>query len=64
MSNGENNRLPLYAQVENVIIDPHCHGSLSPGTRLPSEDSLVQEYAVKPDNHSRSDSKLVQRGSG
>jgi DNA-binding transcriptional regulator YhcF (GntR family) len=35
MSNGENNRLPLYAQVENVIISRIANGSLpasgSPG---------------------------------
>jgi len=41
-----NPHLPLYAQVENVIIDRIANGSLAPGSRLPSEDSLVQEYAV------------------
>src|SRR6516225_12273946 len=38
--------LPLYAQVENVIMDRISNGSLPAGSRLPSEDSLVQEYAV------------------
>jgi DNA-binding GntR family transcriptional regulator len=36
-----NQHLPLYAQVENVIIDRISDGSLPPGTRLPSEDDLV-----------------------
>jgi uncharacterized membrane protein YfcA len=31
MSIGENNRLPLYAQVENVIISRIANGSLPPG---------------------------------
>jgi DNA-binding GntR family transcriptional regulator len=35
--------LPLYAQVENVIIDRISDGSLPAGSRLPSEDSLVHE---------------------
>src|SRR5262249_26739443 len=38
--------LPLYAQVENVIMERIANGSLPAGSRLPSEDSLVQEYAV------------------
>src|SRR5258707_4665050 len=62
MSNGENNRLPLYAQVENVIIDRIANGSLSPGTRLPSEDSLVQEYAVSRTTIRAAIQSLVQRG--
>src|SRR5258705_7879626 len=62
MSNGENNRLPLYAQVENVIIDRIANGSLTPGTRLPSEDSLVQEYAVSRTTIRAAIQSLVQRG--
>jgi DNA-binding GntR family transcriptional regulator len=32
-----NNDLPLYGQVENVIIDRISNGSLPAGGRLPSE---------------------------
>jgi hypothetical protein len=42
MSNDSNNRLPLYAQVENVIIGRISNGSLPPGTRLPSEESSAR----------------------
>jgi DNA-binding transcriptional regulator YhcF (GntR family) len=31
MSNDSNNRLPLYAQVEHVIIGRISNGSLPPG---------------------------------
>src|ERR1700720_3689286 len=62
MSNDANNRLPLYAQVENVIIGRISNGSLPPGTRLPSEDSLVQEYAVSRTTIRAAIQSLVQRG--
>src|SRR4029077_5339680 len=62
MSNDLNNRLPLYAQVENVIIGRISDGSLPPGTRLPSEDSLVQEYAVSRTTIHAAIQRLVQRG--
>src|ERR1700746_2049863 len=62
MSNDSNNRLPLYAQVENVIISRISDGSLPPGTRLPSEDSLVQEYAVSRTTIRAAIQSLVQQG--
>jgi len=62
MSNDLNNRLPLYAQVEHVIISRISNGSLPPGTRLPSEDSLVQEYAVSRTTIRAAIQSLVQRG--
>src|SRR5215831_1407424 len=57
-----NPHLPLYAQVENVIIDRIANGSLAPGSRLPSEDSLVQEYAVSRTTIRAAIQSLVQRG--
>jgi GntR family transcriptional regulator len=57
-----NQHLPLYAQVENVIIDRISDGSLPPGTRLPSEDDLVQEYAVSRTTIRAAIQSLVQRG--
>jgi GntR family transcriptional regulator len=62
MSDGSKNHLPLYAQVENVIIGRIANGSLLPGTRLPSEDSLVQEYAVSRTTIRAAIQSLVQRG--
>jgi GntR family transcriptional regulator len=57
-----NHHLPLYAQVENVIIDRISDGSLPPGTRLPSEDELVQEYAVSRTTIRAAIQSLIQRG--
>jgi GntR family transcriptional regulator len=54
--------LPLYAQIENVIIDRISNGSLPAGSRLPSEDSLVQEYAVSRTTIRAAIQSLVQRG--
>src|SRR5215471_16882606 len=54
--------LPLYAQVENVIIDRIANGSFPAGSRLPSEDSLVQEYAVSRTTIRAAIQSLVQRG--
>src|SRR6201997_4463514 len=62
MSNGPNNHLPLYAQVESVIIGRISNGSMPPGTRLPSEDDLVQEYAVSRTTIRAAIQSLVQRG--
>jgi GntR family transcriptional regulator len=54
--------LPLYAQVENVIADRIFNGSLPAGSRLPSEDSLVQEYAVSRTTIRAAVQSLLQRG--
>jgi GntR family transcriptional regulator len=54
--------LPLYAQVEKALIARITDGSLSPGTRLPSEDSLVQEYAVSRTTIRAAIQSLIQRG--
>src|SRR6201987_632346 len=62
MSNGPNNHLPLYAQVESVIIGRSSNGSMPPGTRLPSEDDLVQEYAVSRTTIRAAVQSLIQRG--
>ena len=57
-----NHHLPLYAQVENVIIDRISAGSLPAGSRLPSEDDLVQQYAVSRTTIRAAIQSLVQRG--
>ena len=55
-------RLPLYAQVENVIIDRITSGLLPVGSRLPSEDSLVEEHAVSRTTIRAAIQSLIQRG--
>src|SRR5215469_10819653 len=57
-----NPHLPLYAQVEQVIIDRIANGSWPAGSRLPSEDSLVQQYAVSRTTIRGAIQSLVQRG--
>src|ERR1700730_2322212 len=57
-----NDHLPLYAQVENVIIDRISDGSLTPGPRLPSEEDLVQHHAVSRTTIRAAIQSLVQRG--
>src|SRR5262249_45507845 len=52
----------LYAQVENVIIDRISDGLLPAGIRRPSEDSLVQKYAVSRTTIRAAIQSLVQRG--
>jgi GntR family transcriptional regulator len=38
--------LPLYAQVEAVLASSIADGTLTLGSRLPSEDSLIERFAV------------------
>jgi GntR family transcriptional regulator len=57
-----NTHLPLYVQVESVIMDCISSGSLPAGSRLPSEDSLVQEYGVSRTTIRAAIQSLVQRG--
>src|SRR5258707_12992626 len=56
------NRLPFYAQVENVIIG-FSNRSLPHGARLPSEDNLVQEYAFSRTSLRPAIQSSVQQGS-
>jgi GntR family transcriptional regulator len=38
--------VPLYAQVETVLAASIADGTLPPGSQLPSEDSLIERFAV------------------
>src|ERR1700722_2876670 len=62
MSKTPLNHLPLYAQVESVIIGRISSGSLPPGTRLPSEDELIREHAVSRTTIRAAIQSLVQQG--
>jgi GntR family transcriptional regulator len=54
--------LPLYAHVEQAIAARVADGSWSPGTQLPSEDRLIDEYAVSRTTVRAAIQSLVQRG--
>jgi GntR family transcriptional regulator len=62
MSLDSASHLPLYAQLEQALITRIADGSLCPGTRLPSEDSLVHEYAVSRTTVRAAIQSLLQRG--
>ena len=53
-------RLPFYDQVENGFIG-FSNNSLPHGARLPSEDNLIQEYAVTRTSLRTVIQSLVQR---
>jgi GntR family transcriptional regulator len=57
-----NNRLPLYAQVEAVLAARISSGALPQGDQLPSEDSLIAEFAVSRTTIRTTIHNLVQRG--
>jgi len=54
-------RLPFYAQVENVIVG-FSNSSWPHGTRLPSDDNLVQGHATSRTSLRRAIQRLVQQG--
>jgi GntR family transcriptional regulator len=55
-------RLPLHAQVEESLMRSLAAGDLSPGARLPSEDNLVERYAVSRTTIRTAIQNLVTRG--
>ena len=46
MPENTSSRLPLYAQVEDVLVARISSGALPAGTQLPSEEELVREFDV------------------
>jgi GntR family transcriptional regulator len=55
-------RLPLHAQVEESLARSLASGALPPGARVPSEDSLVERYAVSRTTVRTAIQSLVARG--
>jgi GntR family transcriptional regulator len=55
-------RLPLHAQVEEALAQSMTGGALPPGARVPSEDSLVERYAVSRTTIRTAIQSLVARG--
>jgi GntR family transcriptional regulator len=54
--------LPLHAQVEAALVKSMAEGLLSPGSRLPAEDHLVERFAVSRTTIRTAIQSLVARG--
>src|SRR6201996_7645460 len=54
--------LPLYAQIESELAAGIRDGSLPPGDRLPSEDSLIERFAVSRTTIRKTIQNLTQSG--
>ena len=54
--------LPLHAQVEEALFKSIAESVLAPGSRLPTEDQLVERYAVSRTTIRTAVQSLVARG--
>src|SRR6202046_2446871 len=54
--------LPLHAQVEKALLKSMGAGVLAPGSRLPTEDQLVESYEVSRTTIRTAIQSLVARG--
>lgn len=55
-------KLPLYAQVEQELAESILSGELVPGTRLPTEDTLIGRFQVSRITVRRAMQNLSARG--
>jgi GntR family transcriptional regulator len=55
-------RLPLYAQVEDVLVARITSGALPVGTQLPSEEELIREFGVSRTTIRMTIQNLVRQG--
>jgi GntR family transcriptional regulator len=55
-------RLPLYAQVEDVLADRISRGALPVGAQLPSEEELIREFNVSRTTIRTTIQNLVRQG--
>ena len=55
-------RLPLYAQVEDVLVARISSGALPIGTQLPSEEELIREFEVSRTTIRTTIQNLVRQG--
>lgn len=58
----ESDYAPLYARVETALAAEIVAGSLSPGSQLPTEDQLIQRFAVSRTTVRKAVENLVARG--
>ena len=54
--------LPLYARVESELAANIVDGSLAPGMQLPTEDSLIERFAVSRTTIRKAIQNLANRG--
>ncbi len=57
-----NSSAPLYARVEDVLASDIADGTLSPGIRLPAEQSLIERFAVSRTTIRQAIQNLIRRG--
>jgi GntR family transcriptional regulator len=57
-----NDHLPLYAQIERVLAADIAEGRLPLGSRVPSEDSLIERFAVSRTTIRSTIQNLARRG--
>jgi GntR family transcriptional regulator len=62
MPENTSSRLPLYAQVEDVLTARISSGALPAGTQLPSEEELVREFDVSRTTIRTTIQNLVRQG--
>src|SRR5580704_19452195 len=55
-------RLPLYAQVEDVLAERISSGALPVGAQLPSEEELIHEFDVSRTTIRTTIQNLVRQG--
>jgi GntR family transcriptional regulator len=55
-------RLPLHVQIENALESTIANGTWRPGKRLPSEDALIERFAVSRTTIRTAIQSLIARG--
>jgi GntR family transcriptional regulator len=54
--------IPLYAQIESILTSGIADGTFAPDSRLPSEDELIERYAVSRTTIRQTIQNLLRRG--
>jgi GntR family transcriptional regulator len=62
MAESPSTRLPLYAQVEDVLVARISSGALPVGMQLPSEEELIREFDVSRTTIRTTIQNLVRQG--
>ncbi|EFH85391.1 GntR family transcriptional regulator [Ktedonobacter racemifer] len=62
MFTNKNSRIPLYAQVEDILISRIASGVLPLGSQLPTEDDLIEEFEVSRTTIRKTIQSLIQQG--
>ncbi len=57
----KNSRIPLYAQVEDILISRIASGALPLGSKLPTEDDLIEEFEVSRTTIRKTIQSLIQQ---